>query len=448
MHHFRANLSRLRTQVEQKLPDGEDLFGYNGISKPLLLSAIELTYALSQGIEEREDATRFEVIALKRGGSDTYKFLTDFLDSDLEGKKTKEKFNDFLNALSSLIEKTKMTYFIVTKNGLRDDTELSIMRNQTKEYQAACEELVGTKEELDAISGDIRKTSEEVLASHESTDKYFSEVSDWHKKVSLLTEEITQSHESIEGWDKDIQERDTQFRTLAQQISQLSTESRQLKESLQALTIEGGESSQRLKGLETQNRELQEEITLTLGDANRVGMAASFKERKEELQSNQKTWQWVFVLAVSAIIPLSAGLLLPEVLKKSLEWHLLFTKAAIVVPLIWLGWFAARQFSYISRIREDYAFKYAASMAYEGHKKATREVDKDLERLLLEFSLFNMSQNPIRLYSEKLDHVTPMHEFASTILDKLPNLRDVAFEKPGMGKISVNVNQAKAKENE
>jgi hypothetical protein len=116
--------------------------------------------------------------------------------------------------------------------------------------------------------------------------------------------------------------------------------------------------------------------------------------------------------------------------------------------LIWLGWFAARQFSYLSRIREDYAFKYAAAMAYEGHKKATREVDEDLERVLLEFSLFNMSQNPIRIYSEKLEHVTPMHEFTSTILDKLPNMRDVAVEKRGFGKISVNAGAGSAKTKE
>ena len=65
MQHFRSNLTRLKRHFEQKLPDGEDIFGYSGITKPLLVSAIDLAYKLSQEIEEHDD-TRFEVIALRR----------------------------------------------------------------------------------------------------------------------------------------------------------------------------------------------------------------------------------------------------------------------------------------------------------------------------------------------------------------------------------------------
>ncbi len=46
-------------------------------------------------------------------------------------------------------------------------------------------------------------------------------------------------------------------------------------------------------------------------------------------------------------------------------------------PFIWLGWFSAVQYGYVSRVREDYAFKFAASMAFEGYKKEAREVDEN-----------------------------------------------------------------------
>ena len=49
-------------------------------------------------------------------------------------------------------------------------------------------------------------------------------------------------------------------------------------------------------------------------------------------------------------------------------------------------------------------------MAYEGHKKAARELeDANLEKALLEMSLFNMEQNPIRLFA-KDGHATPINE--------------------------------------
>lgn len=112
-------------------------------------------------------------------------------------------------------------------------------------------------------------------------------------------------------------------------------------------------------------------------------------------------------------------------------------RIGVLSPLVWLGWFAARQFSYLSRISEDYAFKYAASMAYEGFKKATRETDQDLERVLLEFSLFNMAQNPIRLYDGKPDHASPANEMLETVLGSLRHMKKATLQHPKIGKLVV-----------
>ncbi len=116
-------------------------------------------------------------------------------------------------------------------------------------------------------------------------------------------------------------------------------------------------------------------------------------------RGEQMLWQGVFVGALVFIVVVVWTLILPtvsELQAKTGDWTRLIVEIGLVSPLIWLGWFAAKQYGYTSRIREDYAFKSAAAMAYEGHKKAARETDQELERLLLEFSLFNMSQNPIR----------------------------------------------------
>ena len=115
MREFRSNFTRLQQQMEDKLPDNNAFWGYSGISKEKLLSAMNLTHTLSQSIEERDDETRSEVLALKRLGNEAYRILAEYLENDFQEKTSDDGFNEFLSTLSSLIERTKLTYSSVTK---------------------------------------------------------------------------------------------------------------------------------------------------------------------------------------------------------------------------------------------------------------------------------------------------------------------------------------------
>jgi hypothetical protein len=59
---------------------------------------------------------------------------------------------------------------------------------------------------------------------------------------------------------------------------------------------------------------------------------------------------------------------------------------------------------------EDYSYKYAVSMAFEGYKKATKEIDQDLQVKLLEMTIYNISNNPLSIYETDNNHGTPYHE--------------------------------------
>ena len=446
MQHFRANLTRLKSQMENKLPEGNDIFGYSGVNKPLLISAVELAYSLSQEIEERDDSTRFEVIALKRHGSEANRLLKEYLDNQISHKKAPEYFNEFLNCLSSLIEKIKIAYFVVTKNGLRDDVELASIKAEITDLRQKNDELKVMKEELQEKVITIQEGIEAIAIAHQNAKSLSSEMAQWHSSTKTQFDAISETHDSIEGWDNDIKEHETKFQTLSQKTLDLSKETQNLKDAMESHVRQCESSGAALRNFEKENVNLQKEIQETLGDANRVGMAASFQERKKELASQQIGWQSVFIITIIIIVGVANFVVVPEIVKKTRDWNQILGELAIISPLIWLGWFAAKQYTYISRIREDYAFKFAASMAYEGHKKATREVDPDLERVLLEFSLFNMSQNPIRLYSKQADHATPLHEVASTILDKLPSLKKISGQSPSLGRFEMETEPKKKKE--
>ena len=75
-------------------------------------------------------------------------------------------------------------------------------------------------------------------------------------------------------------------------------------------------------------------------------------------------------------------------------------RTALIAPCVWLGWYAGKQYGYTVRVREDYSFKYACAVAYEGFKKAADGEDSRLGQVLLELSMLNMSQQPLRVYAQ------------------------------------------------
>lgn len=411
MNNFRSNLTRLRHQIEVRLPDGTDVYGYSGVSKDLLLSTVDKAYDLSYEIQQKDDQTRFEIIALKRFGSNVNSLLKEILESDDH----KKRFDEFLDSLSTLIEKIKLTYFIVTKDGLRDDEELAVIRQTTATTKEECSELVTEKVNLEE---NIKKANLDVSAisvMREQADSDYISISTWRNESEKYYSEMSETHESIEGWDKEIEAYKNDILAKKAVFDDMSKRVVGLESRMNTNVSQSEASKDELAILEKEIKTLNEEARQTLGDVSRVGMAASFKKRKDELVLDKTVWQGVFVFAIIGLAIFAYRYVWPEITKPNVEWYAMLSRLAILSPFVWLGWFAARQFGYVSRIREDYAFKYAAAMAYEGHKQAAREGNPELEKDLLKFSIENMVLNPIRLYYMKPDHSTPIQEFIDNL---------------------------------
>lgn len=436
MQHFRSQLTRLKSLIGEKLPDGEDIFGFSGVSKALLVSAVDTAYTLSRDIEEKDDDTHFEVIALKRAGSKVHQEFKDFLESLRPDKPDTKVFDRFLTDLSELVEKTKLVYLVVNKDGIRDDLELQAIRSKISGLTAGLDKLAALQVTYGQNAEKIKTSLSVVESSHKKADELTDDIQEWYEAAGSQSEEIEQLHEKVTGWEAEFAKRSAEIRVINEQVAALQKTAQQLKQDFEASVKAGNESAEMLKRLTASNQTLQEEIRKTLGDANRVGMAGSFKERKADVDKGLFWWRVAFIVTLPAIAGL-AWVLLEQSTQQSVDWGGLVVRIGVLSPLVWLGWFSARQFSYLSRISEDYAFKYAASMAYEGFKKATRETDEELERVLLEFSLFNMAQNPIRLYDGKADHASPAHEMLDTVLSSLRHMKKVTLQLPKIGKVVV-----------
>ncbi|ELH0900455.1 hypothetical protein Q9891_002986, partial [Vibrio cholerae] len=100
-----------------------------------------------------------------------------------------------------------------------------------------------------------------------------------------------------------------------------------------------------------------------------------------------------------------------------------------IAPFIWIAWSNSQRNNYLVRIQEDYAFKYASAMAFEGYRKQAQETDESLERLLLKLSIDNMGMNPIRLFDKPVKS-SPLNEIIQGDNEAINSLRGVASSTP------------------
>ncbi|WP_421233997.1 hypothetical protein [Aeromonas jandaei] len=81
----------------------------------------------------------------------------------------------------------------------------------------------------------------------------------------------------------------------------------------------------------------------------------------------------------------------------------------MITPFLWLAWFSGRQYSHSNKLRQDYIYKSAIAMAYQGYKEESTEMGGDMHNKLLENIVEHFSDNPVRLY-EKCDSSSPLEE--------------------------------------
>lgn len=151
--------------------------------------------------------------------------------------------------------------------------------------------------------------------------------------------------------------------------------------------------------------------------ANREGMAKSFLTMAEGLKKPMIAWASVFVFSLVAIT--FSGFYIEKEFSQIKDlnelWVAVVFKLMIVTPLVWLAWFSGRQYSHTSKLRQDYSYKCAVAMAYQGYKEETTDSGTDMHGKLLVNIVEHFSDNPVRLY-DKQDSSSPLEE----ILKKLP----------------------------
>lgn len=281
-----------------------------------------------------------------------------------------------------------------------------------------------TERIAEAISrmNDAEQLHRALVTAHELATSSTRDLTSNAKTAETLVEAIKEHRGSSAADAEEAEKFRTRAVADAEEISSLVADFRALKTEL----VESQTTQQKLF---TEFEAYRDKVEAVLADANRTGMAGSFITRKNELTGDIKLWRNVFTLALMGLAVLGFFYIAPSI--SSQKWEEVLLRLPITGPFVWLGWFAAKQYGYAVRLREDYSYKVASAMAFEGFKREVLEGDELMQQKLLETAVANFGDNPLRIYNGHENHASPIHEVLEKHLrdDKLIDLLKAAFAK-------------------
>lgn len=423
MKAAKGTITRLKNQIESTvIPDPVE-FGYEGLSKDMLIDCLDETYGLLEGLLDKKET--FDVIYMKRNLTLRAKDCSEYLKDNFKELNKEKKFNRFLGDIFAIRTIVKETYLLVVQGALRDEAQLHLAKEQLEdyktelssylEYRDAIDEsyqaIESVKSSLKTFSDDYQNSSEHVLEVVSSVDSAGSEVLRTKDDVESAKEEILLTKAQIRRNKVAYQGSVKRFEELI-----VALESQDAKIQVQLESVEQ---------ISSKIAEQQTGIQNIIDDANRASMAGSFLKRKNELD---KPIKWSGRIMNCALL-LTAGasfvlLIQSGILSNQFDYISFLTKLPVLAPLVWIAWSNSQRNNYLVKIQEDYAFKYASAMAFEGYKKQVQETDEALELRLLELAIENMGANPIRLFDKPVK-ASPMNDVIQGAKETIETLKTV-----------------------
>lgn len=181
------------------------------------------------------------------------------------------------------------------------------------------------------------------------------------------------------------------------------------------------EALKKLRGVDDHFAKANEKIDGLLTNASKIGLAKSFQDRRKSLEDTQKLWGVIFLAGIALMVGgviFEQGILPPIVGKNGVDINAVLVRMLFAAPLVWLTWFAARQFGNNARLIEDYAFKESSALAYHGYKNEfLGDQDHETLTVLRKVAAKNFGANPSRMLSGQ-EAASPLHELQEGALKK------------------------------
>ena len=122
----KSSITRLIRKIEKEneFQSGENLLGFEGISKSMLIASLEESYGLLEGLNTKRET--FDVVFMKRKLATLFRSCHEYLDDNSKMLLAKErKLDDFLDNISKIRGLIKHTYLLVTEDCIREESYIN-----------------------------------------------------------------------------------------------------------------------------------------------------------------------------------------------------------------------------------------------------------------------------------------------------------------------------------
>lgn len=387
--NLKTNITKLKTKVLEI--DGNDI---------ILCKALDELYGLVERLNQlNTDDLRKQEVLLAQG------FANRFITKQNKNKLSSEELidNSLLKDILMATYIIKVAYQNMVEPGYRTEAELAILTeniSNLKKKKIEYEDLLEKAGKLSKLEGSIdgaEQTIKEIAEIRIEVLDYKDLISSKSEIAERALEKITKNHEFSSRYVVEINENNKQ---ITDQIKQLEENEKSYQSAFTDL-------EQFIADTKKEFNKQKDEIQEIIDDANRASMAGSFLKRKNEITRSIRLFDICTVIFLLSIVVILVCIFSSSYNQDVFSLTLFFSKIPITLPLIWLAWLASRKSAYLTRIREDYAYKYSSAMAFEGYKKQVQEISPELQERLLEIAVKNLGDNPIRLYKDKIKH-TPI----------------------------------------
>lgn len=321
--------------------------------------------------------------------------------------------------------------------------------NSDANAQAIAEKRAQTEKDAAAA----RTASEQGAASLDVIENTKAQVAAMHAEGTQLVSSIKGSKEAvdqnlaaIQKARQDITVLATQAGTEAAELTQMNAEAKKIYPAFQQVVnvandaqVKVAEYEQKLAALIEDYTALDKKIEGLLPHATSASLASAFREQKKRFEKPQRNWMIAF--GITIFLLLLVGLVgAPKVSDKD-TWDVILrhltSRLPLIVPLLWLGIYAGRNYMLALRLEEEYAFKEAISTSFEGYKREMADIpagnttESKPISVLCENVLLALSQRPGRIYEGRHDDITPFSPIKGMFGLKPTKKKVGDAEKPG-----------------
>lgn len=320
-------------------------------------------------------------------------------------------------------------HWLLQNDFLSKFVEVSLRVSALADRRASAAKFLGKELAKDAVGGaakvleaaplvdKLRQASEEALSTYDGLEAEKGAVSTLLTEARDAAKEMAGIQVEIESAHKVSLEKRTEAERFSAEAASFRAKAEERSEYFDAKIDDLDERiAESKKVVDDSTKSLRN----ALSDVRRQGLAGAFSRRARWILLEKGVWLAVFVSAVTSLTVLAVRF---SVELTVLEYEplvvSLLRRVALAAPLVWVGWYAARQVGRLNVIQEDYEYKAATALAFESYRNEIEASgDESLKLDLLKTTIKNFGDNPVRLWDNPdKEASTPTEELLKRLED-------------------------------